>query len=253
METEFLDLIKTFDKTAKRLSLLDEKVLGFKDVLEDLRENLDELVEMVKLEEIVDLATIGAQKISNLNDHYDAMMKAYQQLIELDSLETLTQKKWDSVLAELQETKELSQQVLNGVYSLEIKGPSNVESNIVECESGVYFIQHHELVWFSYETNLAIPLLQTDEIKSNGDLIFAKTEDNITLIQHQTVIGELPIQCETFVVKGYEIYYLTHQELRLYHLLTHQDTLLKGDVMGIKPLQKHLLIALNAGYELVSI
>lgn len=253
METEFLDLIKTFDKMAKRLSVLDEKILGFKDILEDLRENLDELVEMVKLEDIIDLATIGTQKISRLNEHYDAMMKAYQQLIELDSLEALTQKKWEMVLAELQETKELSQQVLSCVSSSETKGQSTLDPNVVECERGVYFIQHHELVWFSYETYSTLSLLETDYIVSHRNLIFAKTEDNITLIQNQTVIGELPIKCQTFVVNGYQIYYLTHHQLRTYHLLTHQDILLSDEVRSIKPLQKHLLIELDQGYQLVSI
>ena len=31
METEFLDLIKTFEKTAKRLETLDTTILNFKD------------------------------------------------------------------------------------------------------------------------------------------------------------------------------------------------------------------------------
>ena len=53
MEPEFLDLIKTFEKAAKRLATLDSTILNFKDVVEGLRQNLDELVEMVQLEEIV--------------------------------------------------------------------------------------------------------------------------------------------------------------------------------------------------------
>ena len=50
MDHEFLDLIKTFEKTVKRLETLDSTILNFKDVIEGLRQNLDELVEMVQLE-----------------------------------------------------------------------------------------------------------------------------------------------------------------------------------------------------------
>ena len=67
METEFLYLIKTFEKTAKRLEILDRTILNFKDVVEGLRQNLDELVEMVHLEEIVELSEKGSQKIQLLN------------------------------------------------------------------------------------------------------------------------------------------------------------------------------------------
>ena len=53
MESEFLELIKTFEKTVSRLEKLDLTLLGFKDIIENLRGNLDELVEMVQLEKIV--------------------------------------------------------------------------------------------------------------------------------------------------------------------------------------------------------
>ncbi len=62
METEFLDLIKTFEKTAKRLETLDTTILNFKDVVEGLRQNLDELVEMVHLEEMETYVKRGAEK-----------------------------------------------------------------------------------------------------------------------------------------------------------------------------------------------
>ena len=71
MEPEFLDLIKTFEKTAKRLETLDSTMLNFKGVIEGLRQNLDELVEMVQLEEIVELSEKGSQKIQLLNHDLD--------------------------------------------------------------------------------------------------------------------------------------------------------------------------------------
>lgn len=67
MDVEFLDLIKTFEKTLKRIEVLDHKVTSFKEVLETLKSNLDELVEMVMLEEIVELSQNGTQKIKALN------------------------------------------------------------------------------------------------------------------------------------------------------------------------------------------
>lgn len=43
--------------------MLDHKVTSFKEVLETLKSNLDELVEMVMLEEIVELSQNGTQKL----------------------------------------------------------------------------------------------------------------------------------------------------------------------------------------------
>ena len=37
MDVEFLDLIKTFEKTLKRIEVLDHKVTSFKEVLETLK------------------------------------------------------------------------------------------------------------------------------------------------------------------------------------------------------------------------
>lgn len=38
MDVEFLDLIKTFEKTLKRIEVLDHKVTSFKEVLETLKQ-----------------------------------------------------------------------------------------------------------------------------------------------------------------------------------------------------------------------
>ena len=84
METEFLDLIKTFEKTAKRLEILDRTILNFKDVVEGLRQNLDELVEMVHLEEIVELSENGSQKIQLLNQNLDQISQTYERLLHVD-------------------------------------------------------------------------------------------------------------------------------------------------------------------------
>ena len=80
MDIEFLDLIKTFEKTLKRLEMLDQNVTSFKGILETLRENLDELVEMVMLEEIVDLSKKSTDKISALNQQLDNLMVSYSSL-----------------------------------------------------------------------------------------------------------------------------------------------------------------------------
>ena len=84
METEFLDLIKTFEKTAKRLETLDTTILNFKDVVEGLRQNLDELVEMVHLEEIVELSEKGSRKIQLLNQNLDQISQTYERLLHVD-------------------------------------------------------------------------------------------------------------------------------------------------------------------------
>ena len=86
MEPEFLDLIKTFEKVAKRLATLDSTILNFKDVVEGLRQNLDELVEMVQLEEIVELSEKGSQKIQSLHQELDQVSSAYERLLEVEQV-----------------------------------------------------------------------------------------------------------------------------------------------------------------------
>lgn len=80
MDNEFLELIRTFEKSAKRLEQLDCTISGFKDVAQDLRSNLDEVVEMVALEEITQLSQMAVSRLKGLQSQMDALHDTHQVL-----------------------------------------------------------------------------------------------------------------------------------------------------------------------------
>ena len=117
MEPEFLDLIKTFEKAAKRLATLDSTILNFKDVVEGLRQNLDELVEMVQLEEIVELSEKGSQKIQSLHQELDQVSSAYERLLEVEQVKENYGHRLGLMEEKISELSECLNQTLTSQYA----------------------------------------------------------------------------------------------------------------------------------------
>lgn len=251
MEIEFVELIKTFDKTAKRLELLDEKILSFKGILEDLRENLDELVEMVKLEEIVDLANVSCKNIAQLNRQYQDLMTSYQQLLDFETVQEMAQKRWDKIELQLQETKDLYHQLLDRMDGPAVSKGWRVNQNLIETKSGIYFIHEHQLCFMDFETKSTILITEATDITATQDMIFAKREKEIVLVQHQVVSSTIALDCDLFVVEGYRLFYVKDSELRCYHLLTKEDQSLECGVKQIKRLEEYLFLEVAEGVKLI--
>lgn len=254
MEIEFLELIKTFDKTMKRLELLDEKILGFKGILDGLRENLDELVELVKLEGIIDLATEGTEKISKLNQQYETLITTYQRLLQIEELQEQTEHRWTKIESQLEETQRLSEQVLEMIQNTTLKQSDIINDRTIQLSDGVYLLNHDgNLCWCSTETKQTKIITQANQIRYRDGIIFALTQTEIVMIQNQEVCSSLGIQCHHFEISGYQLYYLSDTDLRVYHLLTQQHQLIETDVIQFSLLNQGLVLEKTDGLHVVSL
>lgn len=80
MEKDVLELIRAFEKAAKKMENLDGTVSNFGSVISQLQEHLDELLEMVHLEEITTLSTESSQKLGHLKTSLEAVLRAKTQV-----------------------------------------------------------------------------------------------------------------------------------------------------------------------------
>lgn len=230
MDIEFLDLIRTFEKTLKRIEVLDEKVTSFKDILETLRGNLDELVELVMLEGIVDLAQDSTQKINRLNQECDALIKAYEaidKIKESKEKERLHVEKMEHTLSELQHMILSMKQTTNISH--------NLPSSFIETEEGLYYIKERQVCFYSKETLETQDLIEGMSLLQSNDLILVQQLQEIVIMKDQTIISTLAIQCDTYWVRGYQLYFLFEGQLKVMHLLTHQIDVIETDVLNAQP------------------
>lgn len=236
MDIEFLDLIKTFEKTLKRLELLDQNVTSFKDILETLRENLDELVEMVMLEEIIDLSKKSTDKILTLNQQLDNLMISYSALSMLKKEREEELNRFDKI----EQTLEHLNQIIKNQSS---NSKCFSSSKLIELEEGYYVINEVEqLIFYSKEAETFEVMFGAKRLAKSEDLLFVSRETDLMMIKNREILLNLPIQCDEFYVEGYQIYFLNHQELKSYHLVTQEITLIESDVIQIQPIEKGILI-----------
>lgn len=246
MEIEFLELIKTFDKTMKRLELLDEKILSFKGILDGLRENLDELVELIKLEGIIDLATEGTEKILRLNQQYETLITTYHRVLQIEDIQEQSDQRWNKVATQLEATQRLSEQVLEWIQNITLKQGEALNPMIIQLSNGCYVLNHESnLCWYSTEMNQTTIITPASQMRFSNGLVFALNEDEILLIQNQVVCSSLKINCQQFEISGYELYYLSDTDLSVYHLLTQQHQFLEPDVKKFSLLDEGLLLEKN--------
>ena len=205
MEKEFIDLIRTFEKTATRLETLDTTILGFKDVVEGLRGNLDELVEMVQLEGIVDLSEKSHSKLLQLNEQIAKYEQASQCLNHnIDAFAEL-------IVGE---------------------SPSIDENFFYQLNEGqVHVIQKNQLG----EVKI-IEKLRFKKICSYLDKTFAlNEEENALYLLNGTkadIILEMSI--EDFYVFNYQVYILVAGRVERVNLLTKQKQICLENIEKIK-------------------
>lgn len=254
MEIEFLELIKTFDKTMKRLELLDEKILSFKEILDGLRENLDELVELVKLEGIIDLATEGTEKISKLNQQYELLITTYHRLLQIEDIQELNDQRWTNMESRLKETQRLNEQVLEIVQNITLTQSEFINDRTIQLPDGVYLLNHEDnLCWCSTKNKQTKIITPACQIRYRDGIVFASTQNEILVIQNQEVCSTLEIKCHHFEISGDQLYYLTDADLRSYHLLTQQHQLIETDVIQFSLLNKGLVLEKSDGVSVISL
>mgnify|MGYP003279929814 CR=1 FL=1 len=239
MDVEFLDLIKTFEKTLKRIEVLDHKVTSFKEVLETLKSNLDELVEMVMLEEIVELSQNGTQKIKALNHEMNQLMSAYSSVAQLQKLSE----------EEANRFQKLEQGVAELKHLIQRKAPQ-MSSRLLVLADEIYYVDEESNL--CCESNIINQTLITTGVKSiaqHQDLLFVSCEQELVVMKDKQLLVSFPIQCESFFVEGYLIYFLDHQMLKQCHLLTQEVTVIEEDVLFMMPQHDKILIKTTSGLK----
>ena len=214
MENEFIDLIRTFDKTATRLETLDENILKFKDVIEGLRGNLDELVEMVQLEGIIELSELSQKKLLALNSEMNQFEKTNQRLENQINLVSKLIKE-DSTTIDDHFYYRLNEETVEVINKNQMEEPKQVEG------------------------------LKIKKISSHLNATFAlDSSENVLYLLNGTkfmTILEMPI--EDFVVSNYFIYLLAAGNLEKINLLTKEKELILSNIEKIELMvdEKHLL------------
>ena len=238
MDHEFLDLIKTFEKTVKRLETLDSTILNFKDVIEGLRQNLDELVEMVQLEEIVELSARGSQKISGLNQNLDELSQTYQQLLQVDQLK---QNYNDRLIA--------IEMKLNGIdesFNEQYKRKDRRKSSYIalEDDKNTYYIETQTNRLMSVgEYSGPIGEIIGKKLVREQNMIFVldAVSGDIVVLSGVHPVKRYPLSATDFTVSGFEIYYLSESNLIRYHLLSNEKEVLLTQIVSMEELNHQLI------------
>ena len=249
MDHEFLDLIKTFEKTVKRLETLDSTILNFKDVIEGLRQNLDELVEMVQLEEIVELSAKGSQKITDLNQNLDELSQTYQQLLQVDQLK---QNYNDRLIA--------IEMKLNGIdesFNEQYKRKDRRKSSYIalEDDKNTYYIETQTNRLMSVgEYSGSIEEIIGKKLVREQNMIFVldAVSGDIVVLSGVHPVKRYPLSATDFTVSGFEIYYLSESNLIRYHLLSNEKEVLLTQIVSMEELN-HQLICQSSEQETVFI
>ena len=247
MDHEFLDLIKTFEKTVKRLETLDSTILNFKDVIEGLRQNLDELVEMVQLEEIVELSEKGSQKITNLNQNLDDLSQTYQQLLQIEQLK----ENYNDRLMAI-ETK------INGIdESFNKKTNLQVKSSYtaLECGKNTYYIETQtNRLMSTGEYSGPIEEIIGKKLVRDQNMIFVldAVSGDIVVLNGIHPIKRYSLSATDFTVRGFDMYYLSESNLIRYHLLSDEKEVLLNEIVSMEELS-HQLICQNCEQKIVFI
>ena len=220
MEKEFLELIKTFEKAGSRLGKLDVTILDFKQVVEDLRGNLDELVEMVQLEQIVELSTQSIARLKNLDVYLTSLEHYQEQMVK--RLENQAH-----VLGQLinEETEGLAS---NFLYQIDEK---TLEVSVIPIgKSGKKKVIQNLQV-----RKLLIHNKEAFALNREGTILYVLNGENPVSIMHQPI--------EDFAICGYQLYFLSNKQLQTYHLLTKEQTTILSNVIHMTSLKDgyHLL------------
>ncbi|MGL4336798.1 MAG: hypothetical protein ACRCST_07875 [Turicibacter sp.] len=251
MEPEFIELMQTFQKTGTRLTTLNQTIIGFKEILNKLRFDLDAMVELVELEGIVDLANQSTKALTTFNTTFLEINQTHERLLDLEQ----TTINYRELVAKIETQLEVS------VHDQLAKVESTVKRQIDQLrkqmmeESAPQFLSG-ELSQFAlvsghylYYKNpnqpkmLSIRSLLTDEIINVEEMQVEKIQQ----VNHQIfVLNEMDrclylidkqsknLVCENvtfnFIIKGFELYELVDHQLIKRHLLTKQQSVVAEDV-----------------------
>lgn len=244
IETEFLELIKTFEKTVKRLETLDTTILNFKGVVEGLRQNLDELIEMVHLEEIVELSEKGSQKIQLLHQNLDQVSQTYERLLHIDEFKREYFERLMAIEDKLSHLSECNISYHNS--QRDIQGRSSAIA--LEDYRYVYYIDSktNQLMVMAKENeedNGPISGIIAKKLACENDTVFALHQEtgDIYVLNGRTIVGKYSLGAVDFVVVGYDIYYLSDTKLMKYHLLTFEKEVILNDIVSFERLTHQLI------------
>lgn len=249
METEFLDLIKTFEKTAKRLETLDTTILNFKDVVEGLRQNLDELVEMVHLEEIVELSEKGSQKIQLLNQNLDQISQTYERLLHVDEFK---EEYFERLTAIEDKIIRLSDREM--MYDGNQKeGQASSSYIALEDRRHVYYIETetHQLMAMAKENeneNGPIDGILAKKLVCENDTVFALHQEtgDVFVLNGRIPMARHSLDATDFVVVGFNIYYLSDTKLMRFHLFTLEKEVILNHIVSFERLNHQLICQTEA-------
>ena len=244
MEPEFLDLIKTFEKAAKRLATLDSTILNFKDVVEGLRQNLDELVEMVQLEEIVELSEKGSQKIQSLHQELDQVSSAYERLLEVEQVKENYGHRLGLMEEKISELSECLNQTLTSQYA----NSQQVSHLALETHQFIYYkdLQTGNLMIQPKNESTDVITIEEVTVKklvAESGMVFALDEQTgeVITLNGDEIMCRYELNATDFLVIGYNLYYLSEQQLMVFNLLTSQKRLIQDEVISFERLINQLI------------
>lgn len=239
MEPEFLDLIKTFEKAAKRLATLDSTILNFKDVVEGLRQNLDELVEMVQLEEIVELSEKGSQKIQSLHQELDQVSSAYERLLEVEQVKENYGHRLGLVEEKIADLSKCFNQNLT---------PQHMSHVALETHQFIYYKDPQTGNLMIQPKNESTDVITIEEVTvkklvAESGMVFALDEQTgeVITLNGDEIMCRYELNATDFLVIGYDLYYLSEQQLMVFNLLTSQKRLIQDEVISFERLINQLI------------
>lgn len=249
METEFLELIKTFEKTIKRLETLDTTILNFKGVVEGLRQNLDELVEMVHLEEIVELSEKGSQKIQLLHQNLDQVSQTYERLLHVDEFKVEYFERLTAIEDQLIRLND--RETIYEGYQREVQGNSSYIA--LEDRRHVYYIETetNQLMAMAKENgddNGPIDGIIAKKLARENDTVFALHQEtgDVYALNGRIPVARHPLDAIDFVVVGFNIYYLSDTKLMKYHLFTFEKEVVLNHIVSFERLNHQLICQTEA-------
>jgi len=217
MDSEFLELIKTFEKTVSRLEKLDLTLLSFKDIIENLRGNLDELVEMVQLEKIVELSEQSITKLKRFEQQLnDAEAAAHRFANQVDYFSNDV-KDEGTALADDQYLYQLNEQTQEiAIIAKNQRSKMRVIEGLKVKKIG------------SYQQTTFV-------LNAEGTVLYHLSGENKVVLLEE--------QMEDFVIYNYKLYGLADGHVFQYHLLTHEKRIIFENIANIQllPDGKHLL------------
>ncbi|HAX73462.1 MAG TPA: hypothetical protein DCY20_08055 [Firmicutes bacterium] len=226
MDAEFLELIHTFQKASKRMNTLNETMLGFKQVVQTLQQEMDQLVEMVELEGIVELAQKTTATLNEVHASYDAMNASYERFIDINAMK----ERYEQGNTLLHEELNLLRQDLSKTLESLINQPQTLSQRLSQIEN--LAILHEAHLYEKSGSNLTV---------SSLDGVLVKTFEGVDVSQFQLVNDTLFIQNAMdaclYVVKDLNIQVVAQsignrffvKDYHIYHVLN--ECLIKTDLL----------------------